>query len=87
MTGRVVPTLVRIVRPIGSEGRGQRFAVDADPVVPAASACKLDTGRLAHHMHHVQGTLGLPVEGTGWWGRVGVREIKGTRIRGINKTK
>ena len=60
MACRVVPALVRVMRPIGSEGRGQRFAVDSDPVIPAASACELDTGRFAHHMHHVQGTLGLP---------------------------
>lgn len=88
VAGRVMPALVRVVRPIGAEGRGQRFAVDADPVVTAASTCKLNAGRLAHHMHHVQGTLGLPVEGTGCKGRVGVQEIKSTRIRrGKQKNK
>lgn len=79
MRGRVMPALVGIVRAIGAKGGGQRFTVDTYTVVPAASTCKLDSGRFAHHMHYVQGTIGLRGGGQGGGTRPEVGYQKNTK--------
>lgn len=60
-----MPALIGVVRAIGAKGSGQGFPEDTYTVVPLASTCKLDSGRFAHHMHYVQGTLGLRGQGLG----------------------
>lgn len=55
----MMPTLVPVVCAIGAQSGCQCFAINKVIVVAQTSACHLNGGRLAHHMNHIERTLGL----------------------------